>query len=102
MKVDGQPYRTIWLNADGKSVSVIDQTLLPHRFKTVEWRTPDDVVAGIPNMVVPGAPLIGASARYGVALALLGDSSDKAFEQSYETLFWARATAVTFRRAPDR
>lgn len=62
MKVDGQPYRTIWLNADHRSVSVIDQTLLPHVFKIVEWQNPDDVGAGIRNMVVRGAPLIGASA----------------------------------------
>src|SRR5580692_5317084 len=102
MKVDGQPYRTIWLNADGKSVSVIDQTLLPHRFKTVEWRTLDDVVAGIRNMVVRGAPLIGASAGYGVALAMLVDSSDKAFEHAYETLFASRPTAVNLRWALDR
>jgi len=102
MKVDGQPYRTIWLNAEGKSVSVIDQTLLPHRFKTVEWRTLDDVGAGIRNMVVRGAPLIGASAGYGVALAMLVDSSDKAFEHAYETLFAARPTAVNLRWALDR
>lgn len=102
MKVDGQPYRTIWLNADGKSVSVIDQTLLPHRFKTVEWRTLDDVAAGIRTMVVRGAPLIGASAGYGVALAMLVDSSDKAFEHAYETLLAARPTAVNLRWALDR
>src|SRR5258707_15007086 len=102
MKVDGQPFRIIWLNAEGKSVSVIDQTLLPHRFKTVEWRTLDDVGAGIRNMVVRGAPLIGASAGYGVALAMLVDSSDKAFEHAYETLFAARPTAANFRWALDR
>ncbi|HYY28470.1 MAG TPA: hypothetical protein VE860_11025 [Chthoniobacterales bacterium] len=62
MKVDGKPYRTIWLNNDGVSVSVIDQTVLPHQFKVVEWRTVEDVASGIRNMVVRGAPLIGASA----------------------------------------
>jgi methylthioribose-1-phosphate isomerase len=102
MKVDGQPYRTIWLNADEKSVSVIDQTLLPHLFKTVEWRTLGDVVAGIRNMVVRGAPLIGASAGYGIALAITIDPSDKAFEHAYETLFASRPTAVNLRWALDR
>jgi methylthioribose-1-phosphate isomerase len=102
MKVDGQPYRTIWLNADGKSVSVIDQTLLPHLFKTVEWRTVEDVVAGIRNMVVRGAPLIGASAGYGIALAMAVDPSDKAFERAYEILFTSRPTAVNLRWALDR
>jgi methylthioribose-1-phosphate isomerase len=102
MKVDGQPYRTIWLNADGKSVRVIDQTLLPHLFKTVEWRTVEDVVAGIRNMVVRGAPLIGASAGYGIALAMAVDPSDKAFERAYEILFASRPTAVNLRWALDR
>jgi methylthioribose-1-phosphate isomerase len=63
MKVDGQPYRTIWLDADGRSVSVIDQALLPHVFKVVQWRTLDAVVAGIRNMVVRGAPWRSKFAR---------------------------------------
>src|ERR1700745_613020 len=102
MKVDGQPYRTIWLDADGRSVSVIDQTLLPHVFKVVQWRTLDDVVAGIRNMVVRGAPLIGASAGYGIALAMTADPSDKAFAHAYEALFASRPTAVNLRWALDR
>src|ERR1700741_488520 len=102
MKVDGQPYRTIWLSADGRSVSVIDQTLLPHVFKVVQWRTLDDVVSGIRNMVVRGAPLIGASAGYGIALAMTTDPSDKAFEHAYEALFASRPTAVNLRWALDR
>ena len=102
MKVDGQPYRTIWLNADGHTVSVIDQTLLPHVFKVVDWRTLDDVASGIRTMVVRGAPLIGASAGYGIALAMMTDPSDKAFEHAYDTLFATRPTAVNLRWALDR
>ena len=102
MKVDGQPYRTIWLNDDGTSVSVIDQTLLPHAFKTVQWHTVADVVEGIRTMVVRGAPLIGASAGYGVALAMMDDPSDKAFQRAYEILFASRPTAVNLRWALDR
>ena len=102
MKVDGRPYRTIWVNDDGISVSVIDQTLLPHRFRIVEWRTLEDAAEGIRNMVVRGAPLIGASAGYGIALGLLRDPSDKGFQQAYELLFASRPTAVNLRWALDR
>ena len=102
MKVDGKPYRTIWLNEDGISVSVIDQTLLPHRFKIVQWHTLEDVAKGIHDMVVRGAPLIGASAGYGVALGMLRDPSDKGFQRAYEVLFASRPTAVNLRWALDR
>jgi methylthioribose-1-phosphate isomerase len=102
MKVDGQSYRTIWPNDDGISVSVIDQTLLPHRFKVVEWRTVEDVAEGIRNMVVRGAPLIGASAGYGVALEMLRDPSDKGFQRAYELLIASRPTAVNLRWALER
>jgi len=102
MKVDGKPYRTIWLNGNGISVSVIDQTLLPHRFKIVEWRTVEDAAEGIRNMAVRGAPLIGASAGYGVALGMLRDPGDEAFQRVYELLFAARPTAVNLRWALDR
>ena len=102
MKVDGRPYRTIWVNDDGISVSVIDQTLLPHRFRIVEWRTLEDAAEGIRNMVVRGAPLIGASAGYGIALGMLRDPSDKGFQRAYELLFASRPTAVNLRWALDR
>ena len=62
MKVDGKPYRTIWLNQDGWSVEIIDQTKFPHRFETVTLRTLEDAARAIRDMLVRGAPLIGASA----------------------------------------
>src|SRR6201987_3734360 len=102
MKVDGQPYRTIWPNDDGISVRVIDQTLLPHRFKVVEWRTAEDVAVGIRNMVVRGAPLIGASAGYGVRLEMFRHPRDKGFQRACELLFASRPTAVNLRWALDR
>src|SRR6516165_852495 len=102
MKVDGQPYRTIWLNDDGNTVSVIDQTLLPHRFEIVQWGTVEQVADGIRNMVVRGAPLIGASAGYGIALGMLCDPSDKGLQRAYELLFASRPTAVNLRWALDR
>ena len=60
MQVDGKPTRTIWLEADGRSVGIIDQTQLPHRFVTLRLTTLDDVAHAIASMQVRGAPLIGA------------------------------------------
>ncbi len=82
MKVDGKPRRTIWLEGDGWSVGIIDQTALPHRFATVRLTTLEDVARAIATMQVRGAPLIGATAAYGVALALRADASDEALERA--------------------
>src|ERR1700745_1661246 len=101
MNVDGRPYRTIWLDDDRVSVCVIDQTLLPHRFEVVRWRSVQDVAAGIRNMVVRGAPLIGAAAGYGLALAMQEDSSDQNLRLTYNLLFRTRPTAVNLRWALD-
>ena len=62
MKVDGKPYRTIWLGADGTTVQAIDQTLLPHKFVVRDFRTMEDAEVAIRTMIVRGAPLIGAAA----------------------------------------
>src|SRR6267378_2412986 len=101
MNVDGRPYRTIWLSDDQASVGVIDQTRLPHRFEVVRWRTVEDAAAGIRNMVVRGAPLIGAAAAYGMALAMQDDSGDENLQVAYDTLFRTRPTAVNLRWALD-
>ena len=78
MKVDGRHTRSIWLEADGWSVGIIDQTQLPHRFATARLTTLDDAAWAIATMQVRGAPLIGATAAYGVCLALRADASDTA------------------------
>ena len=70
MKVEGKPMRTIWLAEDGWAVEIIDQTRLPHAFVTVRLETLDDAAHAIRAMLVRGAPLIGATAAYGLALAL--------------------------------
>ena len=101
MNVDGQSYRTIWLDPDRASVCVIDQTRLPHRFEVVRWRKVEDVVSGIRNMVVRGAPLIGASAAYGMALAMREDPNNDNLQRAYEALFRTRPTAVNLRWALD-
>ena len=77
MKVDGKHYRSIWLEADGVTVGIVDQTVLPHRFATLKLATLDDAARAISTMQVRGAPLIGAAAAYGMCLALRADASDR-------------------------
>jgi methylthioribose-1-phosphate isomerase len=101
MKVDGRNTRSIWLEADGWSVGVIDQTLLPHRFATVRLATLDDAVRAITSMQVRGAPLIGATAAYGMALALKADASDEGVERAYAALLATRPTAINLKWALD-
>jgi len=102
MKVDGRPMRTIWVEADATSVSIIDQTQLPFRFATLPLKTLDDAVRAIKTMQVRGAPLIGATAAYGVWLALLGDASDEYLERAYAALLAARPTAINLKWALDQ
>src|SRR5437588_489073 len=101
MKVDGKPWRTIWLEADGWSVGVIDQTRLPHRFETKRLATLADAADAIAGMVIRGAPLIGATAAYGICLALRADASDEGIERAYATLLATRPTAINLRWALD-
>src|SRR5215467_9570532 len=101
MKVDGKHTRTIWVEADGASVGIIDQTALPHRFITVRLATVADVARAIATMQVRGAPLIGATAAYGVALALRADASDEALERACAMLAATRPTAVNLKWALD-
>src|SRR5216683_6530514 len=101
MKVDGKHTRTIWVEADGWSVGIIDQTALPHRFTTVRLETLEDAARAIATMQVRGAPLIGAAAAYGVALALRADASDEAMDRAYATLLATRPTAINLKWALD-
>ncbi|TAJ33018.1 MAG: S-methyl-5-thioribose-1-phosphate isomerase [Reyranella sp.] len=101
MKVDGKPYRTIWLGADGATVQVIDQTLLPHRFVVRDLRTMEDAETAIRTMIVRGAPLIGAAAAYGMALAMAADPSDAMLARACTFLLESRPTAVNLRWALD-
>ncbi len=78
MKVSGTAMRSIWLAADGWSVGIIDQTRLPHALVTDRLTTLDEAAEAIRTMRVRGAPLIGATAAYGVALGLRADASDGA------------------------
>jgi methylthioribose-1-phosphate isomerase len=101
MKINGQMLRTIWLEADGRTVGVIDQRALPHAFTVVQLKTLDDAARAIRTMQVRGAPLIGATAAYGFALGLNADASDAGLRRITATLLAARPTAVNLRWALD-
>src|ERR1700730_4633131 len=101
MQVAGKSTRTIWLEPDSWSVGIIDQTQLPHCFVTARLATLEDAVRAIAAMQVRGAPLIGATAAYGVCLALRLDSSDEALERACEMLLSTRPTAINLKWALD-
>jgi methylthioribose-1-phosphate isomerase len=101
MKVHGKPMRSIWVEADGAAVGIIDQTLLPHRFETLKLATLAEAAHAIRSMQVRGAPLIGAVAAYGICLALRADASDAALEAAYATLVATRPTAINLKWALD-
>ncbi len=99
MKVDGTPYRSIWLGTDGRTVEIIDQTRLPHDFVVAQLTSMQDAAVAIADMWVRGAPLIGATAAYGMALQMAADPSDMGLTQGYEMLYATRPTAVNLRWA---
>ncbi len=101
MYVAGQPHRTIWVDDDGWSVRIIDQTLLPHAFETVLLQSVDQAAMAISDMLVRGAPLIGATAAYGLCLAMRDDPSDTNLQAASDQLMATRPTAVNLRWALD-
>jgi methylthioribose-1-phosphate isomerase len=101
MKISGVPYRTVWPAAPGR-VRVIDQSRLPFELATVDLETLEDAAHAIKTMVVRGAPLIGATAAYGLALALREDASDRRVTEAVGTLRATRPTAVNLAWALER
>ena len=101
MKVQGENMRSLWLEADGWSVGIIDQTLLPHELALRAIATVEAMAEAIAAMRVRGAPLIGASAAYGVALALRRDPSDESLDRACRLLAATRPTAVNLGWALD-
>ena len=99
VKIAGRHYRTIWLDDDGWAVRVIDQTRLPHELVVLRLETLADTVRAIVTMEVRGAPLIGAAAALGLALALREDASDAGLERAVAALAATRPTAVNLRWA---
>ncbi len=101
MKVDGTHYRSIWLAGDGRTVQIIDQTRLPHDFRVVDLTGLEQVATAVRDMWVRGAPLIGATAAYGMALQMQADASDAGLQAAHDVLIATRPTAVNLRWALD-
>jgi methylthioribose-1-phosphate isomerase len=99
MKVGDRHFRSIWLESDGWSIGAIDQRRLPHDFVVVRLATCDAAADAIRSMLVRGAPLIGATAAYGMALAMRADSSDAALDRAYKMLMETRPTAINLKWA---
>ncbi|MCX5942939.1 MAG: S-methyl-5-thioribose-1-phosphate isomerase, partial [Cyanobacteria bacterium] len=102
MNIDGKAWRTIWLEAGGRSIAVIDQTQLPHTFTTLSLTSLDQAAEAITTMVVRGAPLIGVTGAYGLMLALQADPSDGALAAAFTQLLATRPTAVNLQWALER
>jgi methylthioribose-1-phosphate isomerase len=101
MLIDSKWMRSVWIEPDGWSVGIIDQTKLPHAVKTVRLTTLGDAAHAICTMQTRGAPLIGAVAAYGLCLALRADPSDTALERAYGKLLATRPTAVNLKWGLD-
>src|SRR5579884_1125939 len=101
VRVSDRHYRTIWCTGSG-AVRVIDQSRLPFEFRTVDLEALDDAARAIRTMIVRGAPLIGATAAYGIALAMRADPSDAALERAAAALRATRPTAQNLAWALER
>lgn len=96
MKVNGIHYRSLWWDADKDALQIIDQRWLPHDFHTQSVETLQEFGDAIIQMRVRGAPLIGATAAYGMALAMRFDPSDAHISHAWEFLDNTRPTAINF------
>ena len=101
MKIDGVAYRSIWVDDDGWSIHIFDQTRLPHDVVILRLTSAQEAARAIRSMQVRGAPLIGATAAYGICLALRDDPSNTALERAYGLLLETRPTAINLRWALD-
>ena len=102
MKIEGKEYRTIWFDDKNKIVKIIDQTKLPHQFIIKDLKTVTDAINAIKTMEVRGAPLIGATAAYGLVLAILKNNDQSFLKKSSEDLINSRPTAINLKWAIDR
>jgi len=101
MKIGDRDFRSIWAEEDGERVGIIDQTKLPHELKIVHLTNMQETATAISDMWVRGAPLIGATAAYGMAFALRKDASDAGLAKAYDILHATRPTAINLRWALD-
>ena len=100
MRIKGQEYKTIWF--DNNTVKIIDQTKLPHKFQIKELKSLDDAINAIKVMEVRGAPLIGATAAYGIVLALMENNEQSFLDNACKNLIKSRPTAINLKWAVDR
>ena len=100
MKINGKPYRTIWF--ENNEVKIIDQSKLPHQFVIKKLKTVQDAINAIQLMEVRGAPLIGATAAYGLVLSILEKNDLSFLKKSSEVLIASRPTAINLKWAVDR
>ena len=100
MNINGKAFRTIWF--DKNTVKIIDQTKLPHQFIIKDLKTIKDAILAIKNMEVRGAPLIGATAAYGLVLSILEKNDQSFLKKSSEDLINSRPTAINLKWAVDR
>tara|TARA_B100000575_G_scaffold292499_1_gene301077 strand:- start:1444 stop:2514 length:1071 start_codon:yes stop_codon:yes gene_type:complete len=100
MRIDGKGYRTIWF--ENNSVKIIDQTKLPHKFIIKELKTVEDCINAIKTMEVRGAPLIGATAAYGIVLSIIEKNDLSYLEKSSKKLIQSRPTAINLKWAVER
>ena len=100
MNINGKAFRTIWF--DNNTVKIIDQTKLPHQFIIKDLKTIKDAILAIKNMEVRGAPLIGATAAYGLVLSILEKNDQSFLKKSSEDLINSRPTAINLKWAVDR
>tara|TARA_B100000767_G_scaffold178922_1_gene167086 strand:+ start:1403 stop:2479 length:1077 start_codon:yes stop_codon:yes gene_type:complete len=102
MKIENKEYRTIWFDKNSQTVRIIDQTKLPHQFTIKDITTVKDAINAIKTMEVRGAPLIGGTAAYGVALAVKENNDPNFIKKSSEDLIQSRPTAINLKWAVDR
>ena len=100
MKIQGKEYRTIWYL--DKVVKIIDQTKLPHQFIIKDLNSVKDAINAIKIMEVRGAPLIGATAAYGIVLAIQENNNKEFINKSADELIKSRPTAINLKWAVDR
>ena len=99
MHINGKAFRTIWFDEKDQAVKIIDQTKLPHKFEVKNLKTVKDAINAIKTMEVRGAPLIGATAAYGVVLAIMENNDPKFIKKSSEDLIKSRPTAINLKWA---
>ena len=102
MRIEGKEYRTIWFDEQNQTVKIIDQTKLPHKFIIKDLKTVKDAINAIKTMEVRGAPLIGATAAYGLVLAMIENNDQSFLKKSSEDLINSRPTAINLKWSVDR